>query len=249
MKKNKKGFTLVEVIVVLVILAILAVIMVPALTKWIDHSREKICVSNRGQIYRFYQAVQVDEYLRGTEVTVQKVLDGEFEACADDVAKLRCPAGGTYTYNATDNSIDCSKHGTYALPDSTGGGSDAPDTVPGTTVPLADSYWPTDIPNGTNATVQPGGVFEHNGSYYIVISTITLWGTPANQINPANFLTQGSVIKLTGTVIPTTTAGSLPSVKRGDVYTDADGNTFVAKQNGYANLPPGNSPGVWHKIG
>ena len=36
--KNKKGFTLVELIVVLVILAILAALLIPALTGYIDSS-------------------------------------------------------------------------------------------------------------------------------------------------------------------------------------------------------------------
>lgn len=43
-KNNKKGFTLVEVIVVLVILAILAAIMIPALTGWIDKANKKTAV-------------------------------------------------------------------------------------------------------------------------------------------------------------------------------------------------------------
>ena len=46
MKKNNKGFTLVELIVVLVILAILAAILVPALLGWIDKAREKSVTSN-----------------------------------------------------------------------------------------------------------------------------------------------------------------------------------------------------------
>ena len=46
MKKNNKGFTLVELIVVLVILAILAAILVPALLGYIDRAREKQYVLN-----------------------------------------------------------------------------------------------------------------------------------------------------------------------------------------------------------
>lgn len=40
-RKDKKGFTLVEVIVVLVILAILAAILVPTMIGWINKSNEK----------------------------------------------------------------------------------------------------------------------------------------------------------------------------------------------------------------
>ena len=41
--KDKKGFTLVELIVVLVILAILAALLVPALTGYIDKARSCCC--------------------------------------------------------------------------------------------------------------------------------------------------------------------------------------------------------------
>ena len=39
--KNKKGFTLVELIVVLVILAILAALLIPALTGYIDKANKQ----------------------------------------------------------------------------------------------------------------------------------------------------------------------------------------------------------------
>ncbi len=46
--KNKKGFTLVELIVVLVILAILAALLIPALTGYIDKAnKEKVIVEAR----------------------------------------------------------------------------------------------------------------------------------------------------------------------------------------------------------
>ena len=43
--KNKKGFTLVELIVVLVILAILAALLVPTLTGYIDKANKEKVVS------------------------------------------------------------------------------------------------------------------------------------------------------------------------------------------------------------
>ena len=46
--KNKKGFTLVELIVVLVILAILAALLIPALTGYIDKAnKEKVVAECR----------------------------------------------------------------------------------------------------------------------------------------------------------------------------------------------------------
>ena len=41
MTSNRRGFTLVELIVVLVILAILAAILVPALLGYVDRAKEK----------------------------------------------------------------------------------------------------------------------------------------------------------------------------------------------------------------
>ena len=43
--KDKKGFTLVELIVVLVILAILAALLIPALTGYIDKARKESVVA------------------------------------------------------------------------------------------------------------------------------------------------------------------------------------------------------------
>ena len=40
LSKNKRGFTLVELIVVLVILAVLAALLVPSLTGYIDKAKQ-----------------------------------------------------------------------------------------------------------------------------------------------------------------------------------------------------------------
>ena len=62
MKTNKKGFTLVELIVVLVILAILAAILVPALLGYIDKAREKQVTTNAEAAYVAAQALWTEAY-------------------------------------------------------------------------------------------------------------------------------------------------------------------------------------------
>lgn len=66
-KGNKKGFTLVEVIVVLVILAILAAIAVPALTGYIEDSKEKAANLRARDVYVAAQAAVVSFYADDTE--------------------------------------------------------------------------------------------------------------------------------------------------------------------------------------
>ena len=61
-KNNKKGFTLVELIVVLVILAILAALLIPALTGYIDKAKEKQIVAETRQIVMAAQTLVDEKY-------------------------------------------------------------------------------------------------------------------------------------------------------------------------------------------
>lgn len=60
--KNKKGFTLVELIVVLVILAILAALLVPALTGYIDKAKEKSIEAKTRNIVMATQTLIDEQY-------------------------------------------------------------------------------------------------------------------------------------------------------------------------------------------
>lgn len=76
MKKNNKGFTLVELIVVLVILAILAAILVPALLGYIDRAREKQYVLNAKSALTAAQAELSSLYGENKSATdIQKTVD------------------------------------------------------------------------------------------------------------------------------------------------------------------------------
>ena len=63
--RNKKGFTLVEVIVVLVILAILMAIAIPALTGYIDKAKEKSAIADTRIIATALQAIVNESYGSG----------------------------------------------------------------------------------------------------------------------------------------------------------------------------------------
>ena len=60
--KNKKGFTLVELIVVLVILAILAALLIPALTGYIDKAKQKNIIAETRQCVMAAQTLYDEAY-------------------------------------------------------------------------------------------------------------------------------------------------------------------------------------------
>lgn len=60
--KEKKGFTLVELIVVLVILAILAALLVPALTGYIDRAKDKSVIAETRLVVMAAQTLADEAY-------------------------------------------------------------------------------------------------------------------------------------------------------------------------------------------
>ena len=100
LKKNKKGFTLVEVIVVLVILAILAALLIPAMTGWIKKANEKTIAAEARNVQLALQTVvsenfnDLDTITADDGVTLnQKALEegqklGEYKADAVKEAKI-----------------------------------------------------------------------------------------------------------------------------------------------------------------
>ena len=67
-KNNKKGFTLVELIVVLVILAILAALLIPALTGYIDKAKQKDIIAKTRQVVMATQTLADEAYAQNTTV-------------------------------------------------------------------------------------------------------------------------------------------------------------------------------------
>ena len=66
-KNNKKGFTLVELIVVLVILAILAALLIPTLTGYIDKAKKKDITAQTRQAVMAAQTLVDEAYAKKTD--------------------------------------------------------------------------------------------------------------------------------------------------------------------------------------
>ena len=88
--KEKKGFTLVELIVVLVILAILAALLIPALTGYIDKAKNKSVIAETRQTVMAAQTLYDEEYAKvktGGTVSFGSE-DGDKKIALATVAKL-----------------------------------------------------------------------------------------------------------------------------------------------------------------
>lgn len=101
--KNKKGFTLIELIVVIAILGILALFLVPSFLGYTKDAQKATCEANRHIIersYTFYKAKNAEE------ITLSEYINSED---GKEYQGSKCPAGGVYTYD--DDKVKCSIHG------------------------------------------------------------------------------------------------------------------------------------------
>ena len=95
--KNKKGFTLVELIVVLVILAILAALLVPALTGYIDKANKDKVIAECRSVVVAAQTVASETY--GQNKTIDEASVKEIKDLAE------APDAWKYTITIGDKNV------------------------------------------------------------------------------------------------------------------------------------------------
>ena len=101
MKRMKKGFTLVEIMIVVAIIAILAAVAIPNFISYRKQSQATACVANLKQI----QAAKEMWFMNNsTAPAITDLVGSEKKIKTNPV----CPAGGTYTVGDSTTDPTCS---------------------------------------------------------------------------------------------------------------------------------------------
>lgn len=94
-KLNKKGFTLVEIMIVVAIIGLLAAIAIPNFIKARKTARKNICISNLRTIYHAMEEYMIDNNLAAAATIPSAGLFGDNEYIKTEP---RCPEGSTAAY-------------------------------------------------------------------------------------------------------------------------------------------------------
>lgn len=144
MRKNKKGFTLIEIIVVVTVMGILLGIMVPGVANYISDAKAKECDTNRKTLL--------------LELDAKRVLNPE-KNMGDIIAEhdeIKCPEGGEY-HAVGKNGVECTIHGADSL--FSGNGKESFEDVAGLETNVvteeADGSEPITPPGPTEPDVRP----------------------------------------------------------------------------------------------
>ena len=100
MKRNKKGFTLAELLIVVAIIAVLVAIAIPVFSSQLEKSRESTDLANVRSAY----ATLVADYLTNTEAATEKSI--EVEAAQKEASWQSTGDGKAYLETMIDGTIE-----------------------------------------------------------------------------------------------------------------------------------------------
>ena len=111
--KNKKGFTLTELMIVVVILGILVLIAVPIYNNATDKAERSTCAANRRTIESAmvqYNVIEEGGLSDNIDIEGPDGLEGLLGGTYIDEWP-ECPSGGTYGLSESGVNITCTIHG------------------------------------------------------------------------------------------------------------------------------------------
>ncbi len=87
LKQDKKGFTLIEIVIVLVIIAILSAMLVPSMMGWIDDSKKKSFLQEAKSALTATQAEIANLYVASSPIPDSSFAAPEYKSNLDGVSK------------------------------------------------------------------------------------------------------------------------------------------------------------------
>ncbi len=119
--KNRKGFTLIELMIVIAIIGILAAMAIPNFKKARASARQKACYSNLRVLQGAVEMYNMDVSTMMTTLEQSTLISGKYVKASSPLICPETSKGGTYgaSGNLTDDGeITCSYHGGLIAPGS-----------------------------------------------------------------------------------------------------------------------------------
>jgi len=111
---NKKGFTLVEIMIVVAIIGLLAAIAILSFMKARQQSQQNACINNLRQIDAAKEQTALERRWTNGQAIDMTCADSTksnvnvyIKGLAGTTNSPNCPAGGNYTYNAVGSNPTC----------------------------------------------------------------------------------------------------------------------------------------------
>ena len=103
-KMNKKGFTIVELVIVIAVIAILSAVMIPTFSGMVEKANESAAYQEAANIYKAYRFENYSDVAEGAYVAVNTDDDADYEyyfqvvdgVLDDTPASVPTTAGATY---------------------------------------------------------------------------------------------------------------------------------------------------------